>query len=729
MAEGLVLPERFTGKAVKTEIPQVQTEATQPIIQTEVQPEGLIIPERLGGTYQEQPVQPQEPEVDTEQLSEFMATPGMDAGSFVDNLKIAGGMMIATNDEARKDIIRNNFPGVKIYEQGESTIIELPDGEKTVLNKPGLSYQDVYSFLGDMAAFYGPSKLVGFGKGLMSKVAIGGLGAASTQAGLEKGTQFIGSEQEVDPESVMTAGAMGVGGELAGPLIKGIAKTKPAQAIAKKMAERKGAKKLSVARDEYLESVAGIKEAEEITGKTGIPLFRAQKTGALTDLERQSYIASLPGGSRKAAQELKKQNEQTYNAVLEIMDTIAPAGKVETASGKIRSVAQQAIEAKKAIRAEKASPLYKEAFEDKTLLEMTKTKDVIKDIKESYPETGKMASLMNKVGKLIRGKGLKDEAGEVVYEGSTLKKLHGAKLEIDDQLTKFGEGSLGNTEKRELMKVKDSLLDEMDSVNDAYKQARETFADNSPAVNELQDSLIGQIAKLDDTQLKSVAGKIFDPAGARITPGSVRKARKIIEEQDTEAWNEIVRTEFERRLGKMKASPEEAKASIENVPGQLYRAVFGNVQQRKALYAGLDKETSKNLKYVQEGLKKASLGRPGGSQTAVRQILDKELKGGIAGAFQDVVKAPLSIRFGVGAGAGKMAEASYNQKTRALANVMFDPKWIPKLKELRKLNPNSKEAYTKFKQILTSAVKEYSKPAAQAALPERTESPLAGTSR
>jgi hypothetical protein len=700
MANELIIPVSVGG-SVEIEPPQTQQPVIQTGVQTQVQPTqqtSLVIPKTVGGTYQAEPAP--EPEVNVEELPEFMATPGMDAGSFGDNLRIAAGMMMAPGDEAKKDIIRNNFEGVKIYEQGESTIVELPDGQKTVLNKPGLSYQDVYSFLGDMAAFYGPSKLAGFGKGLMSKMAIGGLAAASTQVGLEKGAQAIGSEQDVDPRSVALAGMLGAGGELVAPAAK---------AIKGRISSARAAK-LGTEAEDVAEAVAGYTEAGRISEKSGIPLFRAQKTLDPTDIERQAFVATLPGGAKKAAMEIKNQNQRAYQAVEEVLETIAPAEAVETASGRVRTAAQKAVDAKKAIRAERSSPLYKEAFQDQTLHKMDDTIGMIDSKLNEFPETGEVARSLKKIRKMITPKAAKE--GEEIAKGVRVKQLHNAKLEIDQMYSKIGEGSLGDTTKREILDIKTSLLDELEKVNPEYKTAREQFAKDSPAVTELQETLVGQISKLKETQLDSVSKKIFNPD---MNPAVLRKTKKVIESQDPEAWRQIVRKHLEGQIGKMKADVDESGKTIANIPGQLYRNVFGNQKQKKVLYAALDPDTAKSMRYIEEGLKRASMGRPGGSQTAVRQVIERAMRSGVARSVRSFFKEPVKTL----AGAGE--EYIYGQKVRALSEVMFNPKWKPELKTLRKLKPESTEAQKKFTSILNRAIKDLPKPAAQALKPEQDQ--------
>ena len=270
-----------------------------------------------------------------------------------------------------------------------------------------------------------------------------------------------------------------------------------------------------------------------------------------------------------------------------------------------------------------------------------------------------------------------------------------------------------NTLARDLVGVKKTLLSEMDSFSPNYGQARKLFAKNSPGVEELENSIVGKIADVKDTQLKTISGKLFDPT--ETNPEVIRRAKKLIEDQDPQAWKDITRLEFEKRLGKVKADVE-AGNTVENVPGQIQRAIFGNQKQRKVLYSGLDTETRKNVRYLEEGLKRAAKGRPGGSQTATRQVLEKELRGsGISGMIRGYLKNPINTLAETG------EDAIYNARVGALAEVMFDPKWQPDLKALRAMKHGDPKADALLLRVLKRAEKDFKKPAAQAAEPDRGE--------
>jgi hypothetical protein len=659
-------------------------------------------------------------EADVETLPELATSQGVTSGSFVGDLKTAAGLMFAASDEAKKDIIRENFPDVDIKEDERGvSILTFPDGRQAVLNKPGLSFQDVYGFLGDMAAFYGPAKLPALAKGLVKKIAIGGAAGAATQAGVEKGVQFLGSKQNVDPLSVGTAGVLGAGSELveagvkatAGAIGRGV-RARRASQLGKELGfdvgpeiPARGSPGVSPA----AESVVEMAEAGRVSDRTGIPLFRAQRSGDITDLARQERLQRLPGTARKAATAIKGQNEAAYKAVMDVLETVAPEKAVETAESRFRGAATDVIGAQKALRAEAASPFYREAFQNKTLYLPRKTLSLIdEEFKKTLPKSP-IGRGLNRVRGLLK---LPPTEGGV-QKGFTVRQLHDAKRAIWPQILKArkaGDAPLA----RVLGRVQKSLLDETDQLSPNYKQARELFARESPAVNALEDSLIGTTGKLKDVQLKQVQGALFNP---RNTPGTIVRAKNLIKDQDPDAWNAITRSYMESLLGNAKIAPDEVGNLTQNVPAQLLKALAGNPKQRKMLYAALEPETAKNFRYLEKGLQRASLGRAKTAKppSETQQGLPPGVSGTLYAMF-GFKGAAISRVASAALGAGRRIVSDKDAKI--LVDIMFDPKWRPDMEKLRKLNPEGPKAASFLRDVWGRAGGDLTKPGVQAAAPD-----------
>ena len=592
------------------------------------------------------------------------------------NIPVAVGLLSTMDEKAQRDIIQEALPQAVFERTADgSTIIEVPteDGgvRRSVLNRPGFSPQDLRGATAQVLAFVPAAKLAGLAKGLLAKIFIGGLGAGATEQVLQEVGVELG-RKERDPVATAIATVTGGAAEAFVPAIQAFRGAREAA-------------RFGAAADDIDQVIPNIRTAQEASDQTGIPLFQAQQTGVPTQLEQQAFVAQLPAGTRSAMEGLKAQNQAAGDAVETFLGQIAPDSAVVTGAERIRTAAQSALDKAKNIRAEKASPLYREAFKDGADVNLKPVTDLIEGKLNDLPETGEIAKTLKMVSRLISGKPTSGETSK-----ASLKQLHNAKLEIDQMLNKFGDTSLGNTTKREITEVKDLLLNQIDDASPSYKAARDAFSEASPPVTKIQDSIIGKIANLDDTQLKQVSSKLFDPA--QTNPKVILDAKKAITDVDPTAWDQIIRVELERRLGSIKSTAD--AGTVENIPGQLYRALFPNDKSSKVLMNSLDVEGKKNLKYLKTALGKARLGRPGGSQTAGREEIKRELRGGIFQSLRQWIRTPVSSLTAVG------EDAAFNRRTSALAKALYDPTWKIEMKELRTFNPKSPAAARALTQLL-----------------------------
>jgi len=604
------------------------------------------------------------PELGT--LPEFAVTPEGDRPS------IAAGMLSTFDIKAQKDIIKQAIPGVKFETTGDgSTIIEAPTEEggtrRSVLNRPGASPQDVITSIAQVLAFVPQARLANLGKTLTQKLGLGAAGAAGTEQALQEVGVALGREER-DPTTTLIAGLTGGLAETVVPAFQGLRNIR-----------QRG--KLPAGAEDVGDLTENIAIAEAATKATGIKLFPGQKTLIPSELEKQSFVAQLSSGTKKAVESLGEQNKAAGEAVENFLASIASDDAVISGAEQVRTAAQGALAKAKNIRAEKVSPIYKDAFFfSKKPVDLAPVRGSIKTSLDELPETGQIAKSLKRIEGLIADKGGKKPS---------LKLLHNAKLEIDLMLEKVGEGSLGNTTKGVVKDLKNLLLNQMDEASPLYKQARETFAEASPNVVKMQESIVGKIAALDDTQLKQVTSKIFDPSN---TVKNIQDAKKAITDISPDAWNSIVRKELEGRIGSIKSI--ENLGSIDNVPGQMFRAIFPNDKKSKVLFSALDQEGKQNLKFLQTALKRAGLGRPGGSQTALREEIKAELKGGMTQSIRNWFRGPINSLVSTG------EDRAFNSRVKVLAEALFDTSWKAEMTKIKSLPTNSPELARAFTQLL-----------------------------
>jgi len=634
-------------------------------------------------------------------------------------------LLVTATDDEKKNLIRKNLPGVKIRDDDKgNTFITLPDGRETILNKPGFSFQDAADLAADVVTFWPAVRLARFLKPLFLRALAGGTGAAVTEAGRQTVVQQLGGREEISLPDIGLAGVVGGGGEVIAPAVRavgrGIQKTvtgvrrvggvTPVIRDIPRITPQEDVL-LGIPKEELPAAQAAVRRAREVSERTGLTIAPAQQLGDPQALRKQRLLAELSPSAKEATDFLRTSNREVFDEVERVLDVIAPPTSVETAAGRIKTAAEAAIEAKVTIRRELAAPVYDEAKKDLSPVALPETRTLINTIKSDLPP--KEQTLIIRIENLLFPPGVIEKKfdpltapGRTVAKGFPTTKLHRAKIIIDDLINKRGEGALGNSQKKELIDIQTEFLRELDIANPKYKEARAVFAANSPAVDELKASIIGKITKLDDIQIERVGETLFKPGN---NVSTIIKAKQVIESVDPQAWRDITRSVFETRLGNLKITKE--TAATQNVPAQMLRTIFGNNKQQKILFAGVDVETAKNLRWLKEGLELVKEGRPGGSETAGRLELIKELtrtgapKRSILRAVAErPVKSLGSIVADVFSGF-QTREGTTAEAIGLMGKLYFDPKWQPRLTKIRKLKPGSPAAAKSFLKLLEDVSK------------------------
>ena len=592
----------------------------------------------------------------------FPAVPPFNMGK---QIQLFTGLLATLDPEAQTNLVREVLPDAKIEQDEFGNTFIMTDGQEFILNKPGASLQDAFTTAFQIASFIPAARLGGF----FARLLAGG----ATSLGLDIGAELLGAGGAAEPvEAGIRATIAGTAEAVLPPAGRALV------AGGRRLVGRRAAPVGATP-----ETAKIVEESLEAQRATGIELLPAQRGQIPRELERQRFIAELPGGSQQAAKALQKQNEQAFDATMEFFDATAPARAIETGQRRVRTAAQNAIERAKTIRSQKASPIFDAAFEDARVFGLKIDTKSVRDAipLESFPKGGEIHRSLTKVQNLIKN------------AGDDLERLHNVKTEIDQMINKTGEGGLGPTTKRKLVGVQNQLIDTLENQSSTYAQARTVFREASPEVDALKDSIIGTVSKLDDTQLKSISQKLLDPA--ETNPQTVANAKRAIESVDPGAWSEMLRVEFERRLGGIRPT---TTAAVENVPSQIVRALFGNVKSRKVLFAALPNGQKQTAQFLETALRRASTGRPGGSPTATRTEMMKELRGGVGLAIRDFLSAPAETAGQIG------AEEILRQRIASVARIMFDPSYVSDIKSIQKLG--GRKAFERMGELLTAVLTE-----------------------
>ena len=400
----LIIPKSVGGTA---DVQGLPTQAVEPI---ESRASKLVIPSTVGGTFEAAspaPIQAAAPETGIadiftgseriEATPELGTVPEFGTTPEGNTFKIAAGLLSTANPKAQMEMIQSAIPEAVFETTPDgSTFIEVPtEGggtRRSVLNRPGFSPQDLTTGIAQVLAFLPAAKLANLVKGIGKKIFVGGAAAGATeQATQEAGIATLGRETR-DPTAT---GIAAVTGGLAEGVVPAVQAVRGARQ----------AKQVGAAQGEIQQTTQSVKAAQEATEATGVPLFKAQQTGIPAQLEKQSFVAQLPAGTRSAVEGLKKQNQAAGDAVETFLGQIAPDSAVVTGAEKLRTAAQNAVQNAKNIRTEKASPIYDQAFEVGADVDIKPFNDFIGSQLEKLPESGQIAITLKKALELTKGKG------------------------------------------------------------------------------------------------------------------------------------------------------------------------------------------------------------------------------------------------------------------------------------------------------------------------------------
>ena len=620
---------------------------------------------------------------ETESLQEISAAPEMNALSW-GAAKASFGTLFSGDEEATKDILKNNLNADFRKDEKGNLIAILPSGEYMV-NAPGLSGQDVTRAGAQALAFLTPSKLATLPKSLLGKLGAGAAVGAGTEVAIQGIEHATGSEQDFRGKDIATAAALGSAGELIDPAIKAIKgiKRTPSGALETPEQTQELARRLASSR-------AGQQE-------TGIQLLEPQATQIPSQQAAMRALGEIAPTSQKVAERLKVQNKQAHTAVENFLNIIADPEDIGRGATLVKEAAGEAIEQAKGVRARAASPIYNRAFEESPPINIDNVLSDIETRLVNFPPTGKIAGQLRKARGLITEaaeEGAEDVAGDIPV--TKLQVLHGAQQELGDILENAPLEGLGGTAKRQITEVKKLLTDTLKEQAPIYREATEEFSRLSPAVKSLQDGVIGRLANVSEAQLKTVSNLLFDPQQSN--PAVVKNAIEIINEVNPQAVPAILRTHLEQSLAKKPGLSDSVDVQDlqENVPGKLQNALFRTKKQRDMFEAAASPAAKRRAGYLNQMLSKAATGRAGGSDTAMKTEFIKQMRENAGTPLTEKIFNPRKTLV------DWRKDVKFEKVANQLADALVDSsgKWSEDWRRLMTYRPRSKQAYKAMAQML-----------------------------
>jgi len=792
-----------------------------------------------------------------------------------------GGLLamsyLAPEDKDKVAILENAGWNVEMI-NGFPKISNPETGQEYALNKPGFSGNDVSDFLATALQYAGVGPAVRAVTGIGKKVVVGAAASALTESakqGLEKalGGEFDGSEVGI---SALFGGAA----EVAIPALRGIwGRLSPAgreKLLAAKSVDE--IRKLGVGSAEELQKLQQLadraKQAQQtVKDATGVevPVFRGQATQLPSQMLEQRYLAQLDPTSRKALDALRGQNEKAFDATIKILDTIAPMDSIENATMGIRQAAkaemvstvdrplmkaltetldglgttqgaansakstrQAAKMIRESIDTEKfdlTSKLYSEAYAESPQVNVGPIRASIENAlsrfkkgHDAIPDLEKAKTLLTDDFASAPRKKRVPGFGEVELKGKkpippTLQQIHDAREMLDKWINWDGDNRLTQSAINELKSIRDSLNSQIGAVSPKFRKADSIFSRYQRNLEELDESLVGAIARKEDATVETIAQEVFGgkwgaediarfkvsiPKGsygdlyrsfidskigklsrasatpqqyldalfpddgtmrrlldlapdnearknlqrlrvtleqakrkygttrigriaqipdekiggvlkeifsAKVDPGEIEQVRDIIiANGGQDAWDKILRAELTQRVTPIESlATDKGAESIPNIANKLLSSIYGNPMSRLKLMNASSGEARKNLLALEDLLYFVQSGRAAGSPTSPFQRIAERLMGRFRVVKQGIT-SPIDTAAGIG------DETIFNRNARALADVVYDEKWLERMSRIRAMG-QTPQAVDAFSRLLDDAIRTGTQATQQAAIP------------
>ena len=452
-------------------------------------------------------------------------------------------------------------------------------------------------------------------------------------------------------------------------------------------------------------SIPRTTEATRQAAQYGIDLPTPAATQSRKLIDKYKLLRDLPRTANKINALDIKLDKQSQDAVWQFLREVSPDDVEMYSVGKeIVGASKGAIKDLVEARKKLAGPLYKEAFEEGTTVDI---KPIIEMI-DGELETAKgpvRAAYLRAKNLLMKpdlpkgGQGLYDQAGNIIDFGdvgydTTLKGLHGSKIGLDELLdaAKNKKSSAGKTTTKIYRDVKDLLLDQMDNASSKYKEARAIFSSESDFIEELtKKRKITDLAKLEGDNIEKAIPRLF----AGKSENAIKYIKPLIQKQNHEVWNRAVKTHL---VDIFETSRKRAGVSG-NWPANFWKYTVNDVKQNRMLKEALSPQQYKSLNDFAEIMRKVGTVYGKESATATRQESLKEMRRESGGIVRDAAKAARTLFNSVLENVDEVAFEKYQDE---LVFAFGSEDAAKQLMKLKQLNPKSEKFLTGLNTFMAS---------------------------
>jgi hypothetical protein len=357
----------------------------------------------------------------------------------------------------------------------------------------------------------------------------------------------------------------------------------------------------------------------EAKAKTkNIRLTPAELANSPSMKAEQKYLSNMPQSADRMDDFYQGRAVEIDDAVGRELAGISPQDSAELAGADAIKVSKDAIKGAKSARTAEARPKYEAVVNRQSLIPQ-----------EKFQAIADNPILMEEIA-AVKGRTLY-RLGDA--PDNSLVVLDLVKRRLDAAIKKARKAG-DEPDVKFLDDARRDLLTVTDDAFPAYPGARAAFAGESPAVDDLEKGVIGQIAKLKDTSARDAVDRLM--SGSRIGPKQATLARNAIERESPETLQAINRAWLGRQWDR--ASKETLTDGSINAGPKFRKQIMGDPEQAKVIEIMLGPDKFKSLSDLADVLEAAGKVKPIGSDTAWNQEMQRLAKEGATPALAKLAR-------------------------------------------------------------------------------------------
>jgi hypothetical protein len=483
-------------------------------------------------------------------------------------------------------------------------------------------------------------------KGILQRALING----ATSAGLSHITAPEGQKLEGAAIGGIGGAALSAGLEIAPKILSNVGK-----AVGFKPAIQK----------DILSQVENSPSSEKILKSArdlGFPLTPAEVSRRSQLLSQQAKLGVTPGVQKQIDKYFDERSLLTAQTVNNFKQKIYPTTINENIAKDVRDWAANRIEQEVQTQKNFATPLYKKAYQ------------VI------VPSNVKQELLNNKIIMAEYGRLSKDPAFQELTKGlpqnslgqwDTVKKFLDRKYQL---AVRSQDPALPGPIKESL----DLLKSKLDSISPEYPYARKLFEEGITKQRAYDETILGNVGKMDNTELDSFIPKLFNPKSTGVN--SFRVLRDELTAERPELWYGMVRKNIEDRLGQAR--------NLSPIPGEegigFYKNILGTGADRQRILESLKYNKPAQKALIDISRVFSALSKKSTTTNPKAAAFGLNMKNmGITTLINDFF--------------GEMVRGGYN---RQVSRIIFNPHWQDALDSMAK-SPFSNHTLGTLRNVLS----------------------------